>query len=48
VQVRIEPRTYPVQANDRSNWPPVPKLLGKDKYFVSTDGGGERRVAALL
>jgi tetratricopeptide (TPR) repeat protein len=32
VQVRIEPRTYPVQANARSNWPPVAKLQGKDSY----------------
>jgi Flp pilus assembly protein TadD len=32
VQVRVEPRTYPVTQNTRSNWPPVPKLLGKDKY----------------
>ncbi len=32
VQVRVEPRTYPVQANARSNWPVVPKLQGKDAY----------------
>ena len=32
VQVRIEPRTYPVQENARSTWPPVAKLQGKDSY----------------
>jgi tetratricopeptide (TPR) repeat protein len=32
VQVRIEDRTYPVVANERSKWTPVPKLLGKETY----------------
>jgi hypothetical protein len=32
VQVRVEDRTYPVQANAKSKWPPVLKPQGRDTY----------------